>query len=66
MKDLVALNKMEMPLWDEWGRMTEAYDGKTGEDYDELLDQLAAVCDITTQPNWLRCTPIPTSWCHHP
>ena len=24
--------------------MTEAYDGKTGSDYDELLDQLADVC----------------------
>jgi hypothetical protein len=30
-----------MPPWDEWGRMTEAYDGKTGPDYDKLLDQLA-------------------------
>jgi hypothetical protein len=29
---------------DEWGRMTEAYDGKTASDYDELLDQLADVC----------------------
>lgn len=43
-KDLAALNKVEMLPWDEWGRMTEAYDGKTGEDYDELLDELAAVC----------------------
>jgi Transglutaminase-like superfamily len=43
-KDLAALNKVEMLPWDEWGRMTEAYDGKTGADYDELLDQLAAVC----------------------
>ena len=44
MKDLAALNKVEMLPWDEWGRMTEAYDGKTGGDYDDLLDQLAAVC----------------------
>jgi hypothetical protein len=29
-KDLAALNKVEMLPWDEWGRMTEAYDGKTG------------------------------------
>jgi hypothetical protein len=42
-KDLAALNKVEMLPWDEWGRMTEAYEGKTGSDYDDLLDQLAAV-----------------------
>ena len=30
--------------WDEWGRMTAAYRGETGEDYDELLDEIAAVC----------------------
>ena len=44
-KDLAALNKIEVLPWDAWGRMTEAYDGKTGPDYDELLDTLAAVCD---------------------
>lgn len=43
-KDLAALNKVEMLPWDEWGRMTDAYDGKTGADYDNLLDTLAAVC----------------------
>ncbi len=43
-KDLAALNKVEMLPWDEWGRMTEAYDGKTGPDYDELLDTLASAC----------------------
>jgi len=43
-KDLAALNKVEMLPWDEWGRMTEAYRGETGPDYDELLDELAAVC----------------------
>jgi hypothetical protein len=30
--------------WDEWGRMTEAYEGKTGPEYDHLLDALAAAC----------------------
>ena len=25
MKDLAAVNKVEMLPWDEWGRMTEAY-----------------------------------------
>jgi hypothetical protein len=43
-KDLAALNKVEALPWDEWGRMTDAYEGKTGSDYDELLDTLADVC----------------------
>jgi hypothetical protein len=43
-KDLAALNKIETLPWDEWGRMTDAYDGKTGADYDELLDTLASTC----------------------
>lgn len=44
-KDLAALNKIETLPWDEWGRMTEAYEGRTGPDDDQLLDTLAAVCD---------------------
>lgn len=43
-KDLAALNKVEMLPWDEWGRMTEAYEGKAGPGYDELLDILAGIC----------------------
>jgi transglutaminase-like putative cysteine protease len=43
-KDLAALNKVEMLPWDEWGRMTASYQGETGADYDELLDTIAAVC----------------------
>jgi hypothetical protein len=42
-KDLAALNKVEMLPWDEWGRMTAAYRGETGPDYDELLDTVAKV-----------------------
>jgi hypothetical protein len=30
------LNKVEMLPWDEWGCMTAAYRGETGEDYDDL------------------------------
>lgn len=45
-RDLAALNKFEMLPWDEWGRMTDAYDGKTGADYDDLLDTLAATCAV--------------------
>jgi len=44
-KDLAALNKVETLPWDEWGRMTEAYQGRTGPDYDALLDALAAACE---------------------
>src|SRR5580692_11988462 len=43
-RDLAALNKVEMLPWDEWGRMTAAYRGATGADYDELIDTVAAVC----------------------
>jgi hypothetical protein len=43
-KDLAAMNKVEMLPWDEWGRMTDAYDGKTGAEYDLLLDEIAEVC----------------------
>jgi hypothetical protein len=43
-KDLAALNKVEMLPWDVWGRMQDAYKGETGPGYDELLDTLAAVC----------------------
>ena len=43
-KDLAALNKVEMLPWDEWGRMTDAYEDRAGVDYDDLLDTLATVC----------------------
>lgn len=43
-KDLAALNKVEMLPWDEWGRMTASYEGQTGAEYDQLIDTIAAVC----------------------
>lgn len=43
-KDLAALNKVEMLPWDEWGRMDSSYQGKTGPDYDALIDTISAVC----------------------
>lgn len=43
-RDLAALNKVEMLPWDEWGQMSAAYRGATGEEYDELIDTVAAVC----------------------
>jgi hypothetical protein len=42
-KDLAAMNKVEMLPWDEWGRMTASYEGKTNPDYDELIDTIATV-----------------------
>jgi hypothetical protein len=42
-RDLAALNKVEMLPWDNWGRMTAAYRGEAGEDYDNLLDEVARV-----------------------
>jgi hypothetical protein len=42
-KDLAALNKVEMLPWDEWGRMEASYKGQTGADYDELIDTIARV-----------------------
>jgi hypothetical protein len=45
-RDLAALNKVEMLPWDAWGRMDASYKGETGADYDELLDTVAAVCAI--------------------
>ncbi|WP_422934057.1 transglutaminase domain-containing protein [Sinomonas sp. P47F7] len=52
-KDLAALNKVETLPWDEWGRMTDAYAGRTGADYDALLDELAGVC-ATDDPAAVR------------
>lgn len=43
-KDLAALNKVEMLPWDEWGRLDASYKGQTGADYDELIDTVATVC----------------------
>ena len=43
-RDLAALNKVEVLPWDEWGRMSDAYAGRTGPDHDALVDTVAAVC----------------------
>ena len=43
-RDLAALNKVEVLPWDEWGQMTAAYAGRTGPDYDQFIDEVAAVC----------------------
>ena len=43
-RDLAALNKVEVLPWDEWGRMADAYAGRAGLDHDALVDTVAAVC----------------------
>ncbi|MGH8834478.1 MAG: transglutaminase domain-containing protein [Actinomycetes bacterium] len=43
-RDLAALNRVEVLPWDNWGRMQDSYDGKTGADYDALIDRVAAAC----------------------
>jgi len=43
-RDLAALNKVEMLPWDEWGRMTAAYEGQSDPEYDKLIDEIAAAC----------------------
>ena len=40
-RDLAALNKVEVLPWDEWGRMEASYAGTTGSEYDELMDVIA-------------------------
>ena len=45
MRDLASVAaKLEMLPWDEWGPMADSYDGTTGTDFDELIDDLAG-CD---------------------
>jgi Transglutaminase-like superfamily len=43
-RDLAALNKVEVLPWDEWGRMPASYEGRTGPGYDALMDTIAATC----------------------
>ena len=50
-RDLASLCKVEMLPWDEWGRMDDSYQGRTGADYDDLMDKIAAACasdDLST------------------
>ncbi|HVX46359.1 MAG TPA: transglutaminase domain-containing protein [Mycobacteriales bacterium] len=42
-RDLAALVRVETLPWDEWGRMTASYEGRTDAAYDELMDRIAAV-----------------------
>lgn len=43
-RDLAALRAVEMLPWDEWGRMDDSYHGRTGPEFDALMDTVAAAC----------------------
>ncbi|MDO0934712.1 transglutaminase-like domain-containing protein [Streptomyces sp. DG2A-72] len=53
-RDLAALCKREALPWDEWGRMTAAYEGRTGPDYDQLIDVVADACAKDDPPALIR------------
>ena len=51
MRDLASLvAKVEMLPWDEWGPMKDSYDGKTGDDFDALIDDYAAAAESDDGP----------------
>ena len=43
-RDVAALMKLEMLPWDNWGLMEASYDGETGDDFDQLMDEAAIAC----------------------
>ena len=55
MRDLASLvRKLEMLPWDVWGPMEDSYNGKTGDDFDLLIDQLAVACHSHDEPELER------------
>jgi hypothetical protein len=44
MRDLAALEHVEVLPWDEWGPMHDSYAGRTGDDFDRMIDEVAAAC----------------------
>jgi hypothetical protein len=54
-RDLAAMNKVEMLPWDEWGRMRVSYEGNTGLEFDALIDDVAAAC-ASDDPSLLERT----------
>lgn len=62
-RDLAALNKVEMLPWDEWGPMEDSYQGRTGDDFDRVIDDLAVVCvggDVAALQDRYRTLAVPT------
>jgi hypothetical protein len=55
MRDLASLaRKVEMLPWDEWGPMRDSYEAETGDDFDVLIDELAAVTNDPREPELQR------------
>lgn len=55
MRDLASIAaKLEMLPWDEWGPMADSYDGTTGDDFDELMDDLAGATTRSHQREMRR------------
>jgi hypothetical protein len=51
MRDLARIvQKIEMLPWDLWGPMEDSYDGRTGDEFDRLIDQLAAAAQVDDEP----------------
>jgi hypothetical protein len=43
-RDLASMVKIETLPWDEWGRMEASYQGRTGDEFDRLMDRIADAC----------------------
>jgi Transglutaminase-like superfamily len=55
MRDLASLlHKIEMLPWDVWGPMEDSYDGKTGDDFDVLIDDYATAAADDDRPTLQR------------
>jgi len=49
MRDLASVaSKVEMLPWDEWGPTQASYEGRTGDEFDQLVDALA---EVTADPD---------------
>jgi hypothetical protein len=68
MRDLASLHrKVEMLPWDEWGPMAASYAGETGDDFDVLIDRVAAACDREDDAELDHCSDelaVPSSLIH--
>jgi hypothetical protein len=57
MRDLASVHrKVEMLPWDEWGPMAASYAGETGDDFDRLIDRVAAACAAEDDAELTHCS----------
>ncbi len=62
-RDVAALNKVEMLPWDEWGPISDSYAGTTDADFDRAIDELALVCageSAASIAAWFDRYPVPS------